>query len=390
MILPLLAIRLPPEPGARGGRFSPPLDLWRDTSSCAARTATCAPSRTPAAIAAPTGRRRQLQAPHHLPLISASSLISWTAASAVIEKTLPRHRQGQAGLKELELEVFCGLVFVRIAASIAEQWQHTDGDSTATGVQISRDCNWKVAQLPRQLPCAVRPSGLHRLMDNDLVPPSTGTACRCTSANHVGGRSGLSAPGAARLRQGRAEAARDTWVFGFMPVNIGFDVFPDSMDIFQILPKGATKSVIRTPLFVRPDARREAKVMHYLANRIDIQIGHEDEGSVRAGGPLQPQLPAGAALRIRDAGEGHACAAARAACPVVTLNDGRWMAPCAGSTRSCSPKSMPSPRRSRRHLDRHCASRPVAPCLARPGAYFPIFAPCCFRPSFGVPAAAHQ
>jgi phenylpropionate dioxygenase-like ring-hydroxylating dioxygenase large terminal subunit len=111
-------------------------------------------------------------------------------------------------------------------------------------------------------------------------------------------------------------------VFGFMPVNIGFDVFPDSMDIFQILPKGPTRCVIRTPLFVRPDERREAKAMRYLANRINAQIGHEDKllcQRVQAGlsshnyqpGPLSEyEMP------VKDM---HA--RLRAACPVVTRKE---------------------------------------------------------------------
>jgi phenylpropionate dioxygenase-like ring-hydroxylating dioxygenase large terminal subunit len=124
---------------------------------------------------------------------------------------------------------------------------------------------------------------------------------------------------APRAFENMPEQVRATWVFGFMPVNIGFDVFPDSMDIFQILPKGPTKSVIRTPLFVRPDARREAKAMQYLAGRINAQIGHEDKAlceRVQAGlssynyqpGPLSEyEMP------VKDM---HA--RMRAACPVVT------------------------------------------------------------------------
>ena len=155
------------------------------------------------------------------------------------------------------------------------------------------------------------------------------------------------------------EDVRQTWVFGFMPVNIGFDVFPDSMDIFQILPKGPTKSVIRTPLFVRPDTRREAKVMQYLANRINMQIGHEDKvlcERVQAG-PLQLQLPAGSAQRIRDAGEGHACAHPRRLPDrhAEGAADGRHAAPAepedAGATLSPStgtPRSPLSPEGRRR------------------------------------------
>lgn len=269
-------------------------------------------------------------------------------AAVPSEKTFPNLDKTQLGLKELELEVFCGLVFVRIAGpdgsrrgpSIAEQWGDLAKELApyrieemvpAQGVQISEEwtCNWKVA-LDNYLDNYHVPfghPGLHRLMDNELS---------CTINRH-----GVSfSKSVIRERESHAwserayqrlapkafdylpEDVRQTWVFGFMPVNIGFDVFPDSMDIFQILPKGPTRSVIRTPLFVRPDARREAKVMQFLANRINMQIGHEDKElceRVQAGlssynyqpGPLSEyEMP------VKDM---HA--RIRAACPIVTQKE---------------------------------------------------------------------
>jgi phenylpropionate dioxygenase-like ring-hydroxylating dioxygenase large terminal subunit len=264
-------------------------------------------------------------------------------AAVPSEKTFPNLDKTQLGLKELELEVFCGLVFVRVAGngpSIAEQWGDLAQELApyrieemvpAQGVQISEEwaCNWKVA-LDNYLDNYHVPfghPGLHRLMDNELA---------CTINRHgISFSKSVIRPReshvwsermyqrlAPRAFEGMPEDVRATWLFGFMPVNIGFDVFPDSMDIFQILPKGATKSVIRTPLFVRPDARREAKAMHYLAARINAQIGHEDKAlceRVQAGlssynyqpGPLSEyEMP------VKDM---HA--RLRAACPIVTLKE---------------------------------------------------------------------
>lgn len=264
-------------------------------------------------------------------------------AAVPSEKTFPGLDKSQLGLKELDIEVFCGLVFVRIVsggASIAELWGDLAKELApyrieemvpAEGAQISEEwaCNWKVA-LDNYLDNYHVPfghPGLHRLMDNDLS---------CTMNRH-----GISfSKSVVRERESHVwsermyqklaphafadmpEDVRATWLFGFMPVNIGFDVFPDSMDIFQILPKGATRSIIRTPLFVRPDTRREAKAMKYLANRINLQIGHEDKvlcERVQAGlsshnyqpGPLSEyEMP------VKDM---HA--RLRAACPVVTQKE---------------------------------------------------------------------
>jgi len=286
-------------------------------------------------------------------------------AAVPSEKTFPGLDKSQLGLKELELEVFCGLVFVRIVgggAPIAELWGDLAKELApyrieemvpAEGVQISEEwaCNWKVA-LDNYLDNYHVPfghPGLHRLMDNELA---------CTINRH-----GISfSKSVVRERESHVwsermyqklaphafadipEDVRATWLFGFMPVNIGFDVFPDSMDIFQILPKGATRSIIRTPLFVRPDTRREAKAMKYLANRINLQIGHEDKvlcERVQAGlsshnyqpGPLSEyEMP------VKDM---HA--RLRAACPIVTQKE----RPMDGTLRGLNQKMLAEDQRAR-------------------------------------------
>jgi phenylpropionate dioxygenase-like ring-hydroxylating dioxygenase large terminal subunit len=58
---------------------------------------------------------------------------------------------------------------------------------------------------------------------------------------------------------------------------MGIDIYPDSMDVFQILPHTAETCTMRYPVFVRPDARREAKVLRYLNGRINTQVGLEDQ-----------------------------------------------------------------------------------------------------------------
>jgi phenylpropionate dioxygenase-like ring-hydroxylating dioxygenase large terminal subunit len=286
--------------------------------------------------------RHRITCPYH----AWSYQFDGSLAAVPSEKTFPGLDKSQLGLKELDLEIFCGLVFVRIAGtgpSIAEQWGDLAKElapyrieemvpATDLGAyQISEEwaCNWKVA-LDNYLDNYHVPfghPGLHRLMDNQLS---------CTMNRHGVSfsksviRERESTEWSERMYQRIAPRAFDfmpddsraTWVFGFMPINIGFDIFPDSMDIFQILPKGATKCVIRTPLFVRPDARREAKAMRFLANRINAQIGHEDKvlcERVQAGlssynyqpGPLSEyEMP------VKDM---HA--RLRAACPVVSQKE---------------------------------------------------------------------
>jgi phenylpropionate dioxygenase-like ring-hydroxylating dioxygenase large terminal subunit len=49
------------------------------------------------------------------------------------------------------------------------------------------------------------------------------------------------------------------------------------MDVFQFLPLSAESCTVRYPIFVRPDARREMKVLRYLNARINRQVSAEDK-----------------------------------------------------------------------------------------------------------------
>jgi phenylpropionate dioxygenase-like ring-hydroxylating dioxygenase large terminal subunit len=49
------------------------------------------------------------------------------------------------------------------------------------------------------------------------------------------------------------------------------------MDVFQFLPLGPETCTVRYPIFVRPDARREMKVLRYLNARINRQVSAEDK-----------------------------------------------------------------------------------------------------------------
>jgi len=181
--------------------------------------------------------------------------------------------------------------------------------------------------------------GYHRLLDSDL----TGIVNRHGVAYSKSVlRERPSSNWAERMYQKLApevltdlpDHARRTWLFFSMVPNLGIDIYPDSMDVFQILPKTAETCTMRYPIFVRPDARREAKVLRYLNARINTQVGLEDQQlseRVQAGlrnfgyepGPLSsyehcikdfhdrvrlacpvttlPQAPAEGALRQKDA-----------------------------------------------------------------------------------------
>ncbi len=212
------------------------------------------------------------------------------------EKTFPGIDKAEFGLKPVETEILLGLVFIRIAGpgpSLAEMW----GDF----VELARpyrleemepldqpwieswDCNWKVAvdNNLENYHVPIGHPGYHRMLDNDLL--GTINAHGVSFSKSVL-RDKPSPNWCERLYQklapefltGIPEQARRTWLFGSMAPNIGIDIYPDSMDVFQILPLAAETCVMRYPVFARPDERREAKLLRYLNSRINRQVGLED------------------------------------------------------------------------------------------------------------------
>jgi len=69
---------------------------------------------------------------------------------------------------------------------------------------------------------------------------------------------------------------RRQWMFFHMLPNLGFDVYADSVDFFQLLPLGPGRCRIRAAVYGLPDARREIKLLRYLNMRINRQVAVED------------------------------------------------------------------------------------------------------------------
>jgi phenylpropionate dioxygenase-like ring-hydroxylating dioxygenase large terminal subunit len=212
------------------------------------------------------------------------------------EKTFPGVEKEHLGLKEIEIEILSGMVFTRVipggptlresfgemADIIADYRLEEMVPGGETWVD-TWDCNWKIAvdNNLENYHIPIGHPGLHRMLDSDLtgVINSHGIAY---SKSVLKGTP--SANRAERMYQHLAkgafphlpEAARQTWTFFSLAPNIGLDIYPDSFDIFQILPQSGRTCVMRYPIFVRPGSSREEKAMQYLNARINRQVGLED------------------------------------------------------------------------------------------------------------------
>jgi phenylpropionate dioxygenase-like ring-hydroxylating dioxygenase large terminal subunit len=201
------------------------------------------------------------------------------------------------GLRSVELEVICGLVFVRIVPcgpSLKDMWKDyihlIEPYRLEEMVPMGEtwvdhwNCNWKVGvdnnlenyHVPLGHP------GYNRMLDSDI----TGFI----NAHGVAGsrstlRPELSSNWAERMYQKMAPElnsdlpaeVHNAWMFFTMPPNIGLDIYGDSMDLFQFFPKTADTCTVRYPIYVRPDTRREMKVLRYLNARINRQVSAEDK-----------------------------------------------------------------------------------------------------------------
>jgi phenylpropionate dioxygenase-like ring-hydroxylating dioxygenase large terminal subunit len=266
------------------------------------------------------------------------------------EQTFPNLDKKQFGLKPVEIEVILGMVFIRVipgGPSLKEMW----GDYVDLVADYRLEemvpvdepwtdtwrCNWKVGvdNNLENYHIPIGHPGYHRMLDNDLtgfmnehgVAGSKSVLKDKLSPNWVERAYQQMAPD---VLTDLPEETRRTWHFFSMPPNIGIDIYPDSMDVFQFLPRGAETCFVRYPIYRRPNENREQKVLRYLNGRINRQVGAEDR-------ELCERVQLGLASQGYEAGPLSTYEVAlkdfhdrlRTACPVTNLP----VAPAAGALR---------------------------------------------------------
>lgn len=269
------------------------------------------------------------------------------------QATFPGIEREKLGLKEIEIDILAGLVFARVvpggpslretfgaAADLLAPYRLEEMVPAGAPSIDQWNCNWKIAvdNNLENYHVPIGHPGYHRMLDSELRGTMNGYGVAYSKSVL---REKPSSNWAERMYQRLAPKVlteldvetRSTWLFYSLAPNIGIDVYPDSMDIFQVLPQGADSSVIRYPVFVRPSEKREVKLLQYLNTRINRQVGHEDRKlceRVHLGmgshgyepGPLSNYEHAVVDFHHRI----------RAACPIVN----EMQAPAAGTLRRCN------------------------------------------------------
>jgi phenylpropionate dioxygenase-like ring-hydroxylating dioxygenase large terminal subunit/AcrR family transcriptional regulator len=224
--------------------------------------------------------------------------------------TFPKFDRSKYGLKPIELEIYMGMVFVRFRGgepSVAERMaphfaelahyrmdQMVPLDDLWTH-ELAIDWKNVVENYVEDYHFPIGHPGLSALMeaqyDREILPGGT---MRLSHRMREKPLKSWSAERYAKFLpviEHLPEDMRRRWTyFGLFP-NVYFDIYPEWLDFFQVLPLGAGRTLIRARSFGFPDDRREMKAARFLCARINARVQSEDEVLTRS---VQRGLESGA------------------------------------------------------------------------------------------------
>ena len=216
--------------------------------------------------------------------------------------TFPKFDRSRFGLKPIEVETFMGMVFVRLRAgqgSVAErlapfreELAHYRIEQMVPLDQVweqDLEIDWKnvVENYVEDYHFPIGHPGLSALMESDYdreVSPR-GDAMRLSHRMRAQPLRSWSAQHYAKLLpeiEHLPEEMRRRWTyFGLFP-NVFFDVYPEWLDYFHVIPTGPGRVKIRARSYGFPDERREMRAARYLSVRINARVQAEDEVLTRS------------------------------------------------------------------------------------------------------------
>jgi len=210
--------------------------------------------------------------------------------------TFPKFDRSKYGLKPIELEIYLGMVFVRFRGgepSVAERMAphtaelaHYKMDQMVPLDEMWTNelaIDWKnvVENYVEDYHFPIGHPGLSALMeaqyDREIFPGGT---MRLSHRMREKPLKSWSAERYAKFLpviEHLPEDMRRRWTyFGLFP-NVYFDIYPEWLDFFQVLPLGAGRTLIRARSFGFPDDRREMKAARFLCSRLNARVQSEDE-----------------------------------------------------------------------------------------------------------------
>ncbi len=210
--------------------------------------------------------------------------------------TFPDFDRSQYGLKPIELEVFMGMVFVRfrggepsVAARMAPHVPELSHYRMAEMVPLDEvwthelAIDWKnvIENYVEDYHFPIGHPGLSALMEAEYDRESfPGGTMRLSHRMREKPLRSWSAQGYAKLLpviEHLPEDLRRRWTyFGLYP-NVFFDIYPEWLDFFHVVPLGAGRTLIRARSYGFVDDRREMKAARFLCARLNSRVQAEDE-----------------------------------------------------------------------------------------------------------------
>jgi phenylpropionate dioxygenase-like ring-hydroxylating dioxygenase large terminal subunit/AcrR family transcriptional regulator len=209
--------------------------------------------------------------------------------------TFPRFDRAGFGLKPIELEQFMGLIFVRFRGGepgVSERLEPYRAELTHyrieemvpldEGWEQTHDIDWKnvVENYVEDYHFPMGHPGLSALMEPDYDREVTATgAMRLSHRLRKIPLSSWSAERYAAILPPVVHLPTDLqrrWsYFGLFP-NVYFDVYPEWMDYFQVIPEASGKVRLRARSYGFRDERREMRAARFLSTRINARVQTED------------------------------------------------------------------------------------------------------------------
>lgn len=212
------------------------------------------------------------------------------------EETFADFDRSEFGLHEIQLDTFHGLLFVRVQGdgpSVAEHFAHTGAwfekfdvanyvNFTAATTQVW-DVNWKVAwdNYLENYHIPIGHPGLNRIVEEDMEYDELPGG---VSYGIFRIREKLSKVDVERQYQQLAhhanarvpEEARGKWVQFGLSGSLGIDLYPEMLDMFQLIPLGPEKTMVRASYYGHADPTPEEVELRRLNILVNDPINEED------------------------------------------------------------------------------------------------------------------
>jgi phenylpropionate dioxygenase-like ring-hydroxylating dioxygenase large terminal subunit len=238
------------------------------------------------------------------------------------EASFPGLDKGRFGLKPIDCEVWQGLVFVRFVGggpSVAERFRPYERELAAyRGAEMVPQrgrwdfelaVDWKnvMDNYLEGYHVPVGHPGLFRLFGNSYeVETRAGNVNRAVGQLRDKESANWSERAYQRLRPRvehlDAELA-NSWRYYTLLPNSCFDIYPEFMDFFHVVPLAPGRARLRGRIYGLPGSDRALNAARWLIRRINTQVQREDEGLIES---VQTGL-ATSAYRVGYLSEKEAC-----------------------------------------------------------------------------------